>query len=167
MKLKLITLYLSLTVFVQPVLVFAQAPQTSSDKAWEPIKQLPFGEELIVELKNGTIVRGTILSTSDADLSLSLTTQQISPITRGEIRKAWRVLPPDPEKQRLFAGIGAGLGLFTALAIITSQVDRPCGNCQGTNVGVVAAIAGLPVGGALIGRKLGSRGKRILIYQGP
>ncbi|MCI0337966.1 MAG: hypothetical protein L0226_10335, partial [Acidobacteria bacterium] len=66
-----------------------------------------------------------------------------------------------------FAGIGAGLGLFTALAIITSQVDRPCGNCQGTNVGVVAAIAGLPVGGALIGRKLGSRGKRILIYQGP
>jgi hypothetical protein len=86
-------------------------------------------------------------------------------ISRDEIRKIWIFSLPNPHKKKQYAGIGVGVGLISALGLTLSQMERQCGDCTGVKVGIVAAIVGLPVGGALIGRKLGSRGERLLIYQ--
>jgi hypothetical protein len=166
MKSQLFTLGLSLILFMQPVLTPAQAPPASPDQAWEPVKRLAIGEKLIVESKDGNKRQGRVLDISDQELSLSLK-RQIFTIKREEARKVWRVAPPDPDDKRLYSGLGAGAGLISALALTLSLAGRQCGDCQGTKAGVIALVVGLPTAGALIGRKIGGRGERILIYQAP
>jgi len=165
MKAKLAAISLSLMILAQPSLALAQGAQLSSDQAWDLVKQTPLGEKLEVKLKDGRSAKGEMILASDSELSLSLKNQQAAEFKRNEIREVRRVLPPDPDKQKLFAGIGVGIGLMAGLAIAISQAERYCGDCQDERVGVAVAIVGLPVGGALLGRKLGSRGKRILIYR--
>lgn len=165
MKIKLTAIFLSLMILAQPSLALAQGAQLSSDQAWDLVKQTPLGEKLEVKLKDGRSAKGEMILASDSELSLSLKNQQAAEFKRNEIREVRRLLPPDPDKQKLFAGIGVGIGLMAGLAIAVSQAERYCGDCRGERVGVVAAIVGLPIGGALLGRKLGSRGKRILIYR--
>jgi hypothetical protein len=166
MKSKLFALCLSLMFLFQPSFVPGQSQQTASDQAWEPVKQLSTGEKLIVELKDGRKIQGRILSVSDQELSVSLK-QQITTVKREETRKIWRVSPPDPDDQKLYAGIGTGAGLMVGLALTLSLAQQQCGDCTGTKAGVVALLVGLPTAGALIGRKIGSRGERIIIYQAP
>jgi hypothetical protein len=166
MKSKFFALCLSLVFLTQPSVVPGQSQQTASDQAWEPVKQLSTGEKLIVELKDGRKIQGRILNISDQELSISLK-QQITTVKREEIRKVWRVLPPDPDDQRLYGGIGAGAGLMVGLGLTLSLAERQCGDCSGTKAGVVAILVGFPIAGALIGRKIGSRGERIIIYQAP
>jgi hypothetical protein len=165
MKTKLTAIALSLMILAQAPLTLAQSTQLSSAQAWELVKRTPFGEKLEVKLKDGRSVKGEMILASASELSLSLKTQQAAELKRAEIREVRRILPPDPDKQKLFAGIGVGVGLIAGLALAISQAERYCGDCRDEKVGVAAAMVGLPVGGALLGRKLGSRGKRILIYQ--
>jgi hypothetical protein len=167
MKAKLAVISLSLIIVAQPSLASAQGAQLSSDQAWDLVKQTPLGEKLEVKLKDGRSAKGEMILASDSELSLSLKNQQAAEFKRDEIREVRRVLPPDPDKQKLFAGIGVGIGLMAGLAIAISQAERYCGDCREEKVGVAVAMVALPVGGALIGRKLGGRGKRILIYQAP
>lgn len=60
-----------------------------------------------------------------------------------------------------------GIGLIAGLSLTVSQSERYCGDCRGTKVGLIAALVGLPIAGSLIGRKLASSGKRIVIYKAP
>jgi hypothetical protein len=166
MKSKLFVLYLCSVFLVQPSVVLGQSQQTTPDQAWEPVKRLSTGEKLILESKDGRKIQGRVLSISDQELSISLK-QQIATVKREEISKVWRISPPDPDDQRLYAGIGTGAGLMVGLALTISLAQRQCGECKGTKAGVVALLVGLPTAGALIGRKIGSRGERIIIYQAP
>lgn len=90
------------------------------------VKQTSLGEKLEVKLKDGRKVKGEMILASDSELSLSLKNQQAAQFKRDELREVRRVLPPDPEKQRIFQGIGLGVGLVAGLSVIGSQSDRYC-----------------------------------------
>ncbi|MGH9841177.1 MAG: hypothetical protein ACREEM_20685 [Blastocatellia bacterium] len=165
MKTKLTAISLSLILLAQAPLASAQSTQLSSDRAWELVKQTPLGEKLEVKLKDDRKVKGEMIIASDSELSLSLKDQQTVQFKRDEVRVVWRFLPPDPDKQKIYSGIGVGVGLIAGLSLAVSQSERHCGDCRGTKVGLIAALVGMPIAGSLIGRKLGGRGKRIVIYQ--
>lgn len=135
-------------------------PQT-----WDAVQQTPAGEKLSVQTRDGKKVLGDMVSASDTTLWLE-ERQQPRALQRADIQKVWRVAPPSRSKQKFYSGIGTGVGLFAGLALAISQTEVQCGDCTGTKVGIVAAIIGFPVGGAIIGRAL-ARGKRILIYYAP
>jgi len=169
MKTKLTAICLSLIVLAQTPLVLAQSTQLSSDQAWEMVKQTFLGEKLEVKLKDGRKVKGEKILASDSELSLSLKDQQPTQFKRDEVREVRRTLPPDPDKQRFYSGVGVGAGLIAGVgvALAISQSDRNCSDCRGRAMGLTTILVGFPLAGSLIGRKLGGGGKRILIYQAP
>src|SRR5262245_10464759 len=167
MKVKIVVICISLGMSTLTTLSLAQSNQRSSDQARELVKQTMVGERLEVKLKDGKKVKGDKILVSDSELSLTLKNQQAVQFKRDEIRQIWRS-NPDPDKQRFYQGVGTGAGLLAGIAIaLAAYPDEPCYNdCGGRGIGIVAAIIGLTIVGALIGRKL-SGGKRILIYQAP
>ncbi len=168
MKTKLAAICLSLIVSAQAQLALAQSSQLSSDQAWDLVKQTMFGEKLVVKLKDGRKVKGEKILVSDSELSLSIKNQQAAQFKRDEVLQVWRSLHPDPEKQRLYQGIGVGVGLLggIAIAVAATRPGEPCFDCRGRGIGLTAAVIGMTTAGALVGRKLAG-GKRILIYQAP
>ncbi len=110
MKAKLIAITLSIMALAQAPLALAPSAHLSSDQAWELVRQTPLGEKLEVKLKGGSKVKGEMIIASDSELSLSVKNQQTAQLRRGEIREVRRFLPPDPDKQKLCAGIGVGDG---------------------------------------------------------
>jgi len=168
MKLKLAAICLSLIVSAQAPLALAQTSQLSSDQAWNLVKQTLLGEKLEVKLKDGRKVKGEMILASDSELSLSVKNQQAANFKRDEIQQVWRALLPDSDKQKLYQGVGVGVGLLggIAIAVAASRPGEPCRDCRGRGIGLAAAIIGMTTAGALIGRKLAG-GKRILIYQAP
>jgi hypothetical protein len=169
MKTKLAAVCLSLILPAQAQLALAQSSQLSSNQAWDLVKETTLGEKLEVKLKDGRKVKGDKVLVSDSELTLTLKNQQAAQFKRDEIRQVWRSLPPDPDKQRLYGTVGFGVGLVggIALAAAVSRQNDPCYDCRGRGVGMVAAVIGVTTAGALIGRKLGGGGKRMLIYQAP
>ena len=166
MKAKFAVFCISLVMMAQTPLALAQSNQLSSDQAWELVKQTALGEKLELKLKDGRKVKGEKVLVSDSELSLTLKNQQAAQFKRDEIRQVWRTLSPDPDKQRFYQGIGTGAGVIAGVSIaVAASSNSPCyDDCGGRGVGIVAAIIGLTIVGALIGRKLAG-GKRILIYQ--
>ncbi len=168
MKAKLAVICISLVMMAQTPLALAQSDQLSSDQAWELVKQTTLGEKLEVKLKDGKKVKGEKVLVSDSELSLALKNQQAAQFKRDEIRQVWRWLRPDSDRQKFYQGLGTGAGVLAGVAIaVAASPNEGCYNdCGGRGVGIVAAIIGMTIVGALIGRKLAG-GKRILIYQAP
>jgi hypothetical protein len=169
MKTKLAAVCLSLILSAQAQLALAQSAQLSSNQAWDLVKETMLGEELEVKLKDGRKVKGEKVLVSDSELTLALKNQPAAQFKRDEIRQVWRSLRPDPDKQKLYEAVGFGVGLVGGIAIAAaaSRPNEPCYDCRGRGVGLVAAVVGVTTAGALIGRKLGGGGKRMLIYQAP
>jgi len=169
MKTKLAAVCLSLILPAQAQLALAQSSQLSSNQAWDLVKETTLGEKLEVKLKDGRKVKGDKVLVSDSELSLTIKNQQVAQFKRDEIRQVWRSLSPDPDKKRLYETIGIGAGLVggIALAAAVSRTNDSCYDCRGRGIGMVAAVVGVTTAGALIGRKLGGGGKRMLIYQAP
>jgi len=169
MKTKLAAVCLSLILPAQAQLALAQSSQLSSNQAWDLVKETMLGEKLEVKLKDGRKVKGDKVLVSDSELSLTIKNQQVAQFKRDEIRQVWRSLSPDPDKKRLYETIGIGAGLVggIALAAAVSRTNDSCYDCRGRGIGMVAAVVGVTTAGALIGRKLGGGGKRMLIYQAP
>jgi len=169
MKTKLAAICLSLVLSAQAQLTLAQSSQLSSNQAWDLVKETTLGEKLEVKLKDGRKVKGEKVLISDSEMSLALKNQQVAQFKRDEIREVWRSLRPDIDKQKLYQGIGIGAGMVGGIAIAAaaSRSSGPCYDCRGRGVGLVAAVVGMTIVGALIGRKLGGGGKRMLIYQAP
>jgi|SRR5262249_35987273 len=169
MKTRLAAICLSMIVLAQAPLALAQNAQLSSDQAWDLVKQTTLGEKLELKLKDGRKVKGEMIIASDTGLSLSAKKQQAVNFNRDEVRQVWRALRPDSDKQKLYQGVGGGVGALAgiAIAIAATQPGEPCGDCRGRGIGLASAVVGMTIAGALIGRKLGGAGKRILIYQAP
>jgi hypothetical protein len=88
--------------------------------------------------------------------------------TRDEVKNIWRVTQPGRKKQVILAAIGGGAGFFAGGLIGLSLASKQCQpNCGDEKAGGVAAVVGLSVGGALLGRALAGNGKRTMIYSAP
>jgi hypothetical protein len=104
---------------------------------------------------------------SDTELVIEGKGKSLS-FSRDEVKNIWRVAPPSRTKQTIFGAIGLSAGLIFGVGIAVGLGFKQCdGSCADEGTGIVAALIGLPVAGALGGRALAGSGKRILIYSAP
>ena len=134
---------------------------------WEVVRQLFTGEKVVIEKKDGKKLTGVKAGATDAELYIERRGKTVD-LKRDEVQRIWRVAQPSRKKQWLFGGIGAGVGLVAGLGVATGLALKQCGgSCTDEGVGMVAAVVGLPAGGAAAGVALAGGGKRTLIYAAP
>jgi hypothetical protein len=155
-------------MFLQTALVSAQTPSASpTGQDWEKVKQVAANEELEVKLKNGRKVKGRLAGATDSELQISIKKRQPVPIKRDDVQKAWHLRPSNKTRKQASAGIGAITGFLIGLGVVVSRMEVQCGDCTGEKAAMGMAIIGGLVGGALIGRQIGSRRRKVLIFQSP
>ena len=153
----IVSLLLAATLIYSP-LAMAQQPLASGE--WSAVQNLPPGDELLVQLKDGTSVKGKVSSVTSDELSLTRK-NKTETVRRDSISLIFH-LKRKAEKGKyaaIGAGIGAGAGLGIGLAKNSPPVD------DGEIYPVVGTILGAgigAIGGFLFGA--GKR-KRVLIYQ--
>jgi hypothetical protein len=160
---------------------------TRNGPGWERVKALPYNEPLIVKLKGGTTVEGTLISASDTHLRIYKVAQtptgdilyeDIVDIKKANILNVYRIEKKSSKKLRVIGAIvGAAIGTATETTVgnmgdncqprsgtlgdIVSDV------CGGAKTGLVELVArsGAATGAyveTLFGR---DRLKRVLIYK--
>jgi hypothetical protein len=151
--------------------VMAQQTQATStnwpNTDWNDVRQLLVGEKIAVERKDGKKLRGKTVSVSDAELVLERK-KRPETLKRDEVRKVWRIAPPSRVKQTIFGGLGLVGGILAGTFIAVNLGFKQCGgSCADEGTGMIAALIGLPVAGALGGRALAGGGKLTLFYSVP
>jgi hypothetical protein len=156
-KTAIVSLLLAATLIYSPLAV---AQQTAPPGDWSAVQDVPPGDELIVQLKNGTSVKGKVSSVTGDELSLTRK-NKTEAVRRDTVSLVFH-LKRKAEKGKyaaIGAGIGAGAGLGIGLAKNSPPVDD----------GEI-----YPIGGAIVGAGIGALGgflfgaakrKRVLIYQ--
>lgn len=155
-KAAILSLLLAVTLIYSP-LARAQQPLTGD---WNTVQDLPPGDELIIQLKNGKSVKGKITSVTSDELSL-VRKNKSEAIRRDNISKIEH-LKRKAEKGK-YAAIGAGIGAGSGLAIGLAKNSPPVDD--GEIYPVVGTILGAGIGalgGFLFGQ---AKRKRVLIYQ--
>ncbi len=140
--------------------VHAQAPASSqlTTGMWANVETVPPGDKLVVKLKDGGTVKGTLSSVTDTRLTLSCKIKTTE-VEQGDIVRVYRVAGSSPAKSALIgAGAGAAGGaVIGAVAgrdwVIKTAASVPIG---ATLFGVIGSVVGYAVGKA--------RQKRVLIY---
>jgi hypothetical protein len=156
---------LCLAIIFSRTNAFAQGAAQAS-QSWDVLRQLPIGQKLQVERKSGKKSSGTLASSSDTEVVLARKSKTES-FDRNDVKRIWTVEPPSRTKRAIFGGIGAVGGAMAGVMIAVSLGFKQCGgSCADEGAGILAAIIGLPIAGALGGRAL-VRGKRTLIYSAP
>jgi hypothetical protein len=152
----IVSLLLAATLIYTP-LTFAQQP-TLGD--WSTVQDVPPGDELIIELKDGKSVKGKVTSVTSDELSVTRKNKSET-VRRDSISRIYHK-KRKAEKGKyaaIGAGIGAGAGLGIGLAKNSPPVD------DGEIYPVVGTIMGAGIGalgGFLFGQ---AKRKRVLIYQ--
>ena len=156
-KTAIVSLLLVATLIYSP-LAIAQQPVAPGD--WSAVQDVPPGDELIVELKDGKSVKGKVTSVTSDELSLTRKNKSET-VHRDSISRIYHK-KRKAEKGKyaaIGAGIGAGAGLGIGLAKNSPPVD------DGEIYPKVGAILGAGIG-AVGGFLFGSaKRKRVLIYQ--
>jgi len=138
-------LLLLMCILAAPCSSFAQ----SSTASWESLKAIPAGEKIQVREMNSKKISGTLVSVSDAAISLQgqsgAQTIQMHDVRSVKLMKHAHRL----RNSLIGAGVGAGLG--AAIGAGTSTNNNPCiGYCgKAIPVGFGAALGLL--GGAVLG----------------
>lgn len=160
---KIVSMFLSfllIFVSVQPA-ALAQALPEASFGSWENVRALPEGDELSVDLKDGSTVKGKLVSTSDTKLRLTRKKKETE-IDRADVRRVHRVSGKSKGKSTLI-GFGVGAGAGTAIGgVISARGEHESGEAHVPVVLFGVAGAGL---GALTGFLLGLGKKRVLVYE--
>ncbi|HMV51896.1 MAG TPA: hypothetical protein PLD20_19095 [Blastocatellia bacterium] len=145
--------------------VTAQTPTPSTD--WDNLRRLAIGEKIAVEKKDGKKLTGKNAGVSDVELVLERK-KKPKTIARDQVRKVWRIAPPNQTKKTVYGSLGFAGGLLAGVTIAVGLGFKECGgSCADEGTGIVAALIGLPVAGVLAGRALAGNGKRTLIYSAP
>jgi hypothetical protein len=157
------TLVILLTsLLLSTVTLMAQA--NTSD--WSRVSSVPTGSKLSVKLKNGNKVDGKISSVSDTAVTLMVKNTSTE-LKRDDIRTVHLVGGKSARKGALIGlGVGAGTGALVG-GILDASNDDGFEDLDAVATGVTTAI-GAVVGaglGALGGALLGSRKKRVLLYE--
>jgi hypothetical protein len=165
-KMKIAAFCLCYVLILTAPCVMAQQANTPN-QSWDDLRQLPAGEKLQVQRKTGKKkVSGSLVSIFDTELIIQRKGKSES-FSRDEVKNIWRVAPPSRKDEMIGAlCLGAGL-LFGVVVAMGIALDKPCGgDCADEEMGMVAALVGIPAAGFLAYRLLG-KGKRTLIYSAP
>ena len=148
------------TLFMNPTPAMAQ--QVSSD--WSTVTAISSGEKISVELKDGKKMKGRLRSVSDSILVLDRGSKTTD-VSRDSIARVYRMEGATGRSVGKAAAIGAAIGGGTGVGVGIAS-----GGYEDISRGEVAAVlgavgAGIGAGiGAIVGG-LGSKEKRVLIYE--
>jgi hypothetical protein len=157
------------------------------DPAWERVKALPHNEPLIVKLRGGAVVDGTLISVSDTHLRIykvELTStgdifyEDIVDIKKANILNVSRIEKKSSKKRRFIGAlVGAAIGTATDTTIIkmgdncqprsSTLGDILSDVCGGANSGLMEVVSR---GGEATGKYMEDlfgrdRLKRVTIYE--
>jgi hypothetical protein len=129
---------------------------------WSAINSVPNGDKLLVKLKNGQSVEGSLKSSSNDALALSVKGKSMD-VKREDVLSVHHVTGKSATRATLI-GLAVGAGGGTAIGLAGSSGSdsfSKIDHAATAGLAVIGAGAGATIG-YLIGRK--SR-KRVLIYQ--
>ena len=156
-KITIVSVLLTITLVYSP-LALAQQPTGSSD--WSAVQAVPPGDALIVKLKDGRSVEGTLSSVTDSELSLTRNNKNEAFGRDGIFQVYGRKRKAEKGK---YAAIGAGIGAGAGLGIGLAKNSPPIDDGEIYPVGGTMLGAGIgAVGGFLFGQV---KRRRVLIYQ--
>jgi len=143
------------------VLILSPYSEAQVPKSWSKVETTTTGTQVIVSLKNGTLVEGFLKSAGTDDMTVVLPNGADFHAVKSDVREI-RTRYRDSNKNGTLIGLTVGAGLGAATAAATN--DEPIGFSKGGFV----AVAGLFYGaiGALIGYMVDNTHKHTeLIYR--
>jgi hypothetical protein len=138
----------------------AQGAADAKLDAWMTVKSLRVGERLLVRLKTSKSVEGRLLQITDEMLRLSRR-EEILVLKREEVAKIY-LLPEDSKEAKTYGAIGGAIGGAVGLL---SYIGLGISGGRGGVVAGSLLLLGAPVVGGLIGRRIGEKRSRKLIYE--
>lgn len=163
MKSKTLTLTIVVLTFLMSVTpVPAQQANASTD--WSAVMAISPGEKVSIELKDGKKVKGRLRTVSDSTVTLDRGSKT-SDHSRDTIARVYRMVGSAGKSVGKAAAIGAAIGGGAGVGVgIASGGYEDLG--RGEIAGILGAVgAGIGAGiGAIVGG-LGSKEKKVLVYQ--
>jgi len=151
----------SLVVLPMPAVAQENKGSGTPVNDWASLSAVRPGSKLIVKLKSGKGVEGTLTGISDTALSLAVKNQRVD-LNRNDIFTVHQSLPKSAKSATLIGlAAGAGAGGVIGLAGRSDNGFEKVENAAAAGLAVVGAGAGA-LAGYLIGK--GSR-RRVLLYQ--
>ena len=157
---KLLVLSLAFTLLAHSPLAVAQ--ETTGQPEWSAIRAVPFGDELVIEMKDGKTVKGKLSVVSDRTLTLSRN-NRTTDLDLLNVRRAYRVVGESRGAKSALMGAGIGAAAGAAIGV---GVDYALSDGHGTAPYAALVMGSLGAGiGATVGAIFGRKSKRILIYE--
>ena len=143
---------------IAPSIAPAQRMNPPATGTWAAVEMVPPGDEVVVKLKDGETVKGRIDTISGSGLTLTRKNKTTA-VDRDKVLTIHRVVSTSGARSTLIGlGIGGAAGGVMG-AVASDRTDI-------TMAFTVPILAGIGVGiGALVGLGVGSRQKRVLIYE--
>ena len=148
-----VTVLIVLLLIHPTLLAQTRSSQTASD--WSAVKSVPVAAELDVKLKRGKSVKGSYVSSSDAEITLSVR-KNFTRVGRDEVRRVSIVVPNSRGDS---AAVGAAIGSLLAFAGINGANETPVWAAM-----LAFGVIGMGIG-ALVGLVVAKPHKRVLIYE--
>ncbi len=161
MKMKLFAFALVFILLMHTPFVLAQ--DATRQNEWSAIRAVPFGDKLVIEMKDGKTIKGQFKGISDRTLTLSQN-KATTDLELINLERVYREVGRSLVKSTL---IGAGVGAATGAAIgFGVTVGNEANRREGFHIlaGVVLGTIGAGIGAAA-GLIAGSKSKRILIFE--
>ena len=142
----------------------AMAQQVAASSDWSAVTAISPGEKLSIELKDGKKMKGRLRTAADPIVTLERDSKTTD-ISRDSISRVYRMVGSAGKSVGKAAAIGAGIGGGIGIGL-----GMASGGYEDLGKGEIAAIlgavgAGLGAGiGAIVGG-LGSKEKRVLVYE--
>lgn len=160
--------YRLFVLFVLSATILSQLPTSYAQEAtgvhdWTMMKSVPPGDELVVNLKNGSTIKGRVRGISGDTLTV-VRDKRTRDISRLEVQRIERIIPKSAAKPTL---IGAGAGAAIAVTgVVIAAASDDTGGSEGELAAATLGLALIGAGiGALVGLAFGSRQKKVVIYE--
>ncbi len=161
------TLLIILGFLGTPTHSLAQATDPIATGMWAGVEKVPPGEKLIVNLKDGKKVKGTLSSVSDTGLTL-VRGNRTTDLKRENVLQVYRLVRKSGGSATRWGAIsGALIGGVLGLALYGADAGPFHGGNESVGA-LIGSIAGTGAIGAtlggLAGYPRGKRRRRVLIY---
>ena len=142
----------------------AMAQQGTASTDWSAVTAISPGEKLRIELKDGKKINGRLHTVSDSMITLERGSKT-NDVSRDSISRVYRMVGSTGKSVGKAAAIGAAIGggIGVGLGIASGGYEDISRGEIAAILGVVGAGLGAGVG-AIVGG-LGSKEKRVLVYE--